>query len=129
MAIFSGKDGKVLAGTTTLAEITQWTFQTRSNNVAYGSSATAGYRRRVAGAKDGRGTIRGKLDPADPLTNAFEEGDTVTLQLYLDASRFYSVPALIDTLQFEVDIDSGDIVGWVAEFSTDGAWTKPNYAS
>ena len=79
MASFSGKNGKVIVGTSTLAEITHWTFQTRSENVAYGSSATGGFRRRVAGVKDGRGTIRGKLDPSDPTTDVFDEGDSVTL--------------------------------------------------
>jgi len=129
MATASGKDGKVVVGATTLAEITHWTFRTESNNVAYGSSATAGFRRRVAGIKDGRGTVRGKLDPADPLDSIFDEGDTVTLLLYVDATHFYSVPALVDSVEFEVDIDRGDIVGWIAEFSADGAWTKPAYGS
>jgi len=128
MSVISGKDGKVMIGATTLADITFWTLNTASNNPAYASSATAGHKKRVAGVKDGGGTIQGKLDVADAVTDDFDEGDAVTLLLHLDATRFYSVPAIIDSIQLEVDIDSGEVVGWTAEYSTDGAWTKPTYA-
>jgi hypothetical protein len=51
----------------------------------------------------------------------------VTLLLYLDAVRFYSVPALIESIHMQVEIDGGDLVGGQAEFSTSGVWTKPTY--
>jgi hypothetical protein len=108
MAVISGKDGKVMIGAATVADITYWTFATSAQNPAYASSATAGHRKRVGGVKDGGGLIRGKLDLADAVTEDLNE-------------------ALIDRLRFEVDIDSGDVVGWEAEFSTNGAWTKPTY--
>lgn len=129
MATISGKDGKVKIGSTTLADITQWTLRTRANLAAYASSATAGYRRRVAGIKDGAGTLAGKLDPADPISDDFDEGAAVTLLLHIDATRYYTVPALIESLELEVDIDRGEVVGWRAEFSTSGAWTKPDYGT
>lgn len=129
MATISGKDGKVKIGSTTLADITHWTLRTTALLSAYGSSATAGFRRRVAGIKDGSGTLDGKLDPADPISDDFDEGASVTLLLYLDATRFYTVPAIIESFRLEVDIDRGEVLGWHAEFSTQGAWTKPNYSS
>jgi hypothetical protein len=128
MATLSGKAGKVMIGVAELAEITRWTLTTVSNNPAYASSGTAGYKRRVAGVKDASGMISFKLDPADAITADLNEGDSVTLLLYLDGSHFYSVPALVDSLQLEVDIDSGDIVGGTAEFSANGAWSKPTYS-
>jgi hypothetical protein len=127
MATISGKNGKVLIGSTTLAEITDWTFHTTSLNHAYASSSTAGFRRRVPGVKDGSGSIGFKLDPADPITDDFDEGSAVTLLLYVDATHFYTVPAVIDSIQLAVDISSGDVLGGTAMFSADGAWTKPNY--
>jgi hypothetical protein len=129
MATISGKNGKVMIGATALAEITDWTFQASSNNPAYASSSTGGFRKRVAGVKDGSGMIGFKLDPANPITNNFDEGSSVTLLLYLDATRFYSVPAVIDSIHLAVDISSGDVLGGVANFSADGAWTKPTYGS
>ncbi|MCE9604568.1 MAG: hypothetical protein K8U03_06640 [Planctomycetia bacterium] len=128
MSVMSGKDGKVMIGVATIADVTKWTLRTTSNNVAYASSSTAGFRRRVAGVKDGSGTIAFKLDVDDPITNRLNEGQAVTLLLYLDDVRHYSVPAVIDALQWEVDIDRGDILGGIAEFSIDGAWTKPTYS-
>lgn len=126
MATISGKDGKVVAGGVELADIVQWSLTTRSHNPAYASSSTGGFKKRIAGVKDGSGAVAFKLDPDDAITDQISEGDAVTLLLYVDATRYYSVPALIDTLRLEVDIDSGDIVGGVAEFSTNGAWTKPS---
>jgi len=129
MATISGKNGKVMIGSTALAEITDWTFHATSINHAYASSSTGGYRRRVSGVKDGAGSIGFKLDPADPITDDFDEGSAVTLLLYLDATHYYSVPAVIDSIQLAVDISSGDILGGTAAFSASGPWTKPNYAS
>jgi hypothetical protein len=34
---------------------------------------------------------------------------------------------VIDSIQMEVDIDGGELIGGQAEFSTNGAWTKPAY--
>ena len=127
MATISGKDGKVKIGSVTLADITHWTLRTNALLSSYASSATAGYRRRVAGVKEGSGTIDGKLDPADPISDDFDEGSAVTLLLYLDATRYYTVPAVIESFRLEVDIDRGEVLGWHAEFSSSGAWTKPNY--
>jgi hypothetical protein len=127
MATISGKNGKVLVDSTTLAEITDWTFHTTSVNHAYASSSTGGYRRRVPGVKDGAGSIGFKLDVADPVTDDFDEGSAVTLLLYIDATHFYSVPAIIDSIQLAVDISSGDVLGGTAQFSASGAWTKPSY--
>jgi hypothetical protein len=127
MATLSGKDGKLKLGATTIADVTSWILETRSQNHAYASSSTSGYRRRVAGVRDGGGRIDFKLDFADPITDDFDVGSQVTLLLHLDATRFYSVPAVIDVLRFEVDVDTGDVIGGRAEFSTNGAWTKPVY--
>ncbi len=127
MPLETGDDGKVLIGGAPLADITAWSLETTTRSVAYASSATGGYRKRLPGVKEGHGRIRFRLDVASPLTNHINEGSAVTLLLYLDATRFYSVPAVLDSLQIEVDIDGGELIGGQADFSTDGAWTKPVY--
>src|SRR5437762_10524679 len=125
MSLETGDDGRVLIGSTPLADITAWSLETTTRGVSYASSASGGYRWRLTGVKEGRGRIAFKLDVANPLTNQFDEGSSVTLLLYLDATRFYSVPAVIDSLQMQVDIDGGELIGGQAEFTTNGAWTKP----
>ena len=127
MALETGDDGKVMIGGTALADITEWSFETTARSVAYASSATLGYRKRIAGAKEGRGRIAFKLNVDEAITNQFDEGSEVTLRLYLDATRFYTVPAVIDNVAMGVEIDGGALVGGTAAFSTNGAWTKPSY--
>jgi hypothetical protein len=127
MSLQTGDDGKVLIGGTPLADITAWSLETICRSVAYASSATGGFRKRLPGVKEGRGRIAFKLDVANPLTNALNEAASVTLLLYLDETRFYTVPAVIDSIQISVDIDGGELIGGQAEFSTNGAWTKPTY--
>lgn len=128
MTTISGKNGKVMVGAAALAEITDWTLHTTSRNHAYASSSTGGYRRRVAGVKEASGTIGFKLDVSSAITNTFDEGSSVTLLLHLDATHFYTVPAIIDSLRLAVDISAGDVLSGTAAFSSNGAWTKPTYS-
>ena len=123
MAVFCGKDGTVKISGTDLPEITKWKFTTEVNAQEYSSNNTAGYKVKVCGSKSGSGTIEGKMDDADPITDHFEEGDTVTLVLYLNATLNISVPALITKMDFEVNIDDSEIVGWSADFESSGAYT------
>lgn len=131
MATFSGKDGKISDGSGDLADITRWTFTRTSNNHAYGSSSSSGFKRRVAGVKDGSGSIVGliQVGAAPPVA----EGDEVTLQLFEDKNAagsqpYWSVPAVIEQVRIEVDIDDGTPVGFTADFTTNGAWTEPSYS-
>jgi hypothetical protein len=124
MAI-SGKGGKAQIGSTDISEITKWSFNPTSNNSAWASSDTSGYKKRVAGVKDGSGSIEGVFDEEDEIYLTFEPGDSITLKLYIDASKYYSVPSLIDSFSIEVDLNDGEVVGWSADFSINGAWTKP----
>lgn len=129
MPTISGKDGLVKRGTTPLAEITSWRLTTTADNVSYASSATAGFRKQISGAKHGLGTFSFELDTDSPLSDEFDEGDQVTLQLHIDPDHYYTVPAIIDSIIFAVDISGGEIVGGTADFSTNGAWTKPNFTA
>lgn len=125
MSVISGKNGQVKIGATTLADVTQWTLQKLSNNPSYASSSTAGHKKRVAGVKDARGVVQMKFN--DAAAAGLDEGDSVTLLLYVDATHFYSVPALVDSYRVDVDINTGEIVGATAEFSANGAWTEPTF--
>lgn len=119
----SGKSGKVLIGATAVAEVTKWRFDKEAFARRYASSATGGFKRTLSGVQSGSGTIEFKFDmtAASPLV----QGAAVTLLLYLDASHFYSVPAVVTGVKVEVDIDGGDVIGGVAAFDTDGPWTEP----
>ncbi len=118
----SGKNGSVKIGDA-VAEITRWSFAKQAVSSRYASNSSGGFKRTLAGAKSGSGQIEFKfdVDAASPLV----EGASVTLLLYLDATRFYSVPAVLTQVQIDVNIDKGDVVSGAARFETDGAWTEP----
>lgn len=120
----SGKDGDVKISTTQIAEITKWDFKPQAKNVSYISNKTAGYEATVAGPKSGKGNMTGVWDPANPATGVIDVGTAVTLLLYINATQFYSVPAVIDQLGTGID-RAGNIVEWTASFTANGAWTNP----
>ncbi len=127
--LYYGDDGGVFIGGVEVADITRWTLLTRQRSKSYASSATGGFRRRLPGAKEGVGAVHFKLNLAQPISDPLDVGAEVTLRLYLNADLFYNVPAVIDSLELEVDVDSDDPLGGVAEFSTNGAWTAPGYSA
>jgi len=123
MAILRGKDGKILADGVELAEIVSWTFQTRSVGIVYSSSATGGYRRRLPGARQGTGRFEFKINPAALVTDSLQEGSEITLQLFLNASLHYLVPAVIDELNVATEIATEDFIHGTCQFSTTAAWS------
>lgn len=127
MSLLTGDRGRVLIGAKPVADITRWSLRTRTQAVAYASSATAGYRRQIAGAREAGGEIDFLLNLADAVTGDLNEGSHVTLLLHLDATRTYSVPAVIESLSLEVHINEGKLVGGRATFLADGAWSTPLY--
>lgn len=122
---FSGKDGTVKIGSTDVAEIRNWKFNPKSNNPKYASNKTSGYKRTVAGVKEGSGSMSGAWDHAIDFLSVVDVGTSATLKLYTDATHFFSVPSVIDDCSINVDVDNGEIVSWDSNFSTNGAWTNP----
>lgn len=125
MAVASGQNGKIQIGSSTLIECTGWTFNMEVNTFRYATCQSSGSKKTIAGTKQGNGTLTGLYDPDDIVENLVGPGDSVTLKLYLDADDFYSVPAIIKSVNVEVDIDNGDALKWTVEFETNGAWTEP----
>lgn len=121
---FSGKNGTVKYGSgTSLLEVTKWSFEPKTNVPKYASNATGGFKTGVAGVRDSSGKVEIKV-PSDtglPL----QDGDSVTLQLHVDAtgSNYFSVPAIISGMPVDCDVDGGEIVGATYNFEGNGAWT------
>jgi hypothetical protein len=123
MAVESGKDGKILIGATPIADITGWEFDKECHTTRYGSSATGGFRKTVAGVKQGQGTIEFKWDSA--AASPILEGTSATLLLHLNATEKFTIPAIIKNFRVRVDINTGEVTAGAAAFETDGAWTEP----
>jgi hypothetical protein len=110
-----------------LADITAWRFTTTADNVSYASSATGGFRKRIAGARHGLGRISFVLNTLDSATVALAAGDAVILQLNIDSTRYYFVPAIVDDVQLTVDVNEREPIRGTAAFATDGAWIEPEF--
>ena len=128
MAGFSGQNGKVVAGSTTLAQITKWAWDTEANVTEYASSSAAGYKVAIPGVKHGAGSVEFMLDDTTPpflAATAIKAGESVTLKLYEDGTRFWTVPAVIKSEHFETDINDGPPVSGNFSFVANGQWTYP----
>lgn len=121
----SGAYGDVKIATTQVSEIKKWTFNPKANVAKYASNKTAGYKKSVAGVKEGSGSLECVWDPAIPPNTVINVGTSVTLKLYTTATQFYQVPAVIADFSIVVDLDTGDPVGYTANFEADGQWTDP----
>ena len=94
-------------------------------HAAYASNATGGCKRTLPGVQSGVGMIEFKWDTA--AASPLSQGAAVTLLLYLDATHYYSVPAVVTTIKLLIDIDTGQPIGGAADFETDGPWTEPTF--
>lgn len=129
MSATSGQYGKIMIGSSNLVECMGWTLNRSTQTHSYASCSTTGgdgrkYKKRVTGPRDATGTIKGLQDPSDPIENYISDGSSATLKLYWTASKFYTVPAVIENLRVEVDIDTGAPVPWEADFGADGEITN-----
>ena len=125
----SGINGDVVVLGVSLYEATKFSLMLKSNNQAYASNRTNGYKKRVAGVKDGSGNIDGVWDPGNPIygTNIagqLREGSTPQLYLYPNDNQYWNVYAIIDQFKIDVDFDEGSIVSWTFDFSTNGQWEQ-----
>lgn len=125
MGTVSGQYGKIVIGSSNVTECSYWSFDRTAAEHAYASCSTNGYKKRVAGTKDGSGNLKGFQDPSNAIETYFVEGDLPTLKLYYTAAKFYTVPCMITRLHVECDIDDGAIVPWEADFGINGAHTLP----
>jgi hypothetical protein len=110
---------------TDIGDVLMWEHTPSATGHAYNSNSTGGTKKRIRGAKDGSGQIKYLLDTdaAEPLAN----GDTPSLVLQVTSGKTRTVPAFIESVSTEVDVDNGGIVTHVAKFSANGAPTMETY--
>lgn len=121
----SGTFGDAKLGGVQISELCKWSANPKANITAYASNKTGGFKWRVAGVKDMTGSMEGKYDPATPIMAQIDVGSVVALRLYLTATGFYALNAMIENLKLNVDLDSGEPVSWSADWGSVGPWTNP----
>lgn len=123
----SGLRGDALyhADGTQISEVKKFSWNPKQETKDYASNKTGGAKKRVSSVKDGSGSIDGVWDAWNPITDHMEPGTEVVLRLLHYTGQYWIVPAIIDDMSFECDIESGDVQSWTANFSLNGPWTKP----
>lgn len=129
----SGKDGDVKIVTTVnsstvetqICEITKWNFNPKVNIISYASNKTAGYKRKLFGVQEATGTLEGVWDPANPASSSITAGTEVSLKLYVNATQFWAVTAMIESFSMDTDVDAGEFIKWNASYQANGTWTAP----
>lgn len=134
MAVFSGKNGSIKydSGGGTYANIldcTGWSFERSIEVKSYASCSTSGFTAKVTGMKSGSGELRGYMDGTNHISTYIDEGDELTVRLFLNATKYHSVPMVITSVSEEVNIEDGDLVAWTANFENNGSWSLFQTAS
>jgi len=125
----TGSDGNVMVGTHRVARIMEWSITANIQVSEWGDSDAGGFTNRKRGRRDATGTIGGKFDTDFPVNQVFEEGDSAVLVLFETATRYwYFSCGLITEYSTQVNVDSGEVVGWSANFGSDGIFYRPGDA-
>lgn len=122
----SGKDGTIKISTVVVAGITKWDMDKKAETDSKATNESGGFKAACAGPKSITGTVEGLLDRAAAST--ILEGTAATLLLYINATIFYTVPAIMSNFRPSVNIDSGAFISFTASFVSNGAYTEPTWA-
>jgi len=117
----SGNSGKVLAGTSTIAELTQWEAELAKDTQTYNSQDGGVWQKTVAGNKKLSGTLTGKYDPDEPIDAVLDSDAIVALRLYQNSLKYISCQARLGSLNFSANMDTGEPEEWTCTFESDGA--------
>ena len=126
----SGRRGRVMVGSATLARCTQWTLtKTKAGGTEWGDSDSQGFTNRGGGRRDATGTVEFKLETSVPQYNVVEEGDHVQLALWLDgaeAGSYFVFPRVqVSDVNLTVDMDSQEVIGGSFSWGADGVFYAP----
>ena len=123
MARFSGKDGTLFLTAVETTGITNWKLDKTSDNKAYHANDSGGAKSRVAGVRDSTGSFEQKANDAGNIP--VDEGDIVDVELHVDDStlNYFSGSVIIDKIAVDTDIDDGEILSYIVDFSGNGLLT------
>lgn len=113
---------------TNIPEVTHWDLSVEPEAKEYASSSTGGAKRRIAGNDGWSGSVEMYVDAGARLDGAplsIRGGTTGTFKLYEDATRFFIAPAYINSVEYTVDIESGDLIKATVNYANNGALTYP----
>jgi len=127
----TGRNGKFVIDTTLVARTTSWEVNpTLAGGTEWGDSDSNGFTNRAPGRKDCTFTTEGKYDTTDEIFDLFQPEDIVICVLWLDASALYwDFPRAMNMdFSLTVDVDTEEVIGWSADWGSDGEFYYPGEA-
>lgn len=124
MAKLHGSNALVKLDANTI-EAAEWTFDW-NNELADVTVFGNDSRRRIAGLSDSSGSFKGPVDDSQLLHSgslAYVPGDAETVKLYINATQYYQVSALIETFSVSAPVDG--VVEITCTFQGNGDVTPP----
>ena len=122
----AGKEAKVMVGASTMGGSSTWGFTPGTRTIDV-TAHQDDYEQMLILFRNGAGQITAFYDDTDTAQDACIDAwvaeTTVTLKLYLDATRFWTFDAYIESMPFSAPIAGAVVV--VFNFRSSGAITKP----
>lgn len=120
----AGKNGKVMVGATTVAELDEWNYNPTMDLIEK-TPFLNNSKTRQATLNDSSGSFKGRHDMTDTngqvaLHNAMVAGTLVSLKLYVNATNFYSGSAFIKGKPTKFSV--GGLGEVQFDFQGDGDW-------
>lgn len=129
----SGNQGVAMAGGSTIAELTKWTYDEEVGAPAYNAQSgvigNTSWQKTVQGNSKAEGTLEGKFDPAAPIGSPLNIGTIIALILMPNGKANQvtcnlSFNARITKIHREADIDTGAVQPFTASYVSDGPVAK-----
>ena len=118
----SGKSGNVTAAGGDIVDVRSFTVSRSCDVKPYNSSDTSGQTKRIAGNKDWTAQISCYADGGS-FDLGFDEGDSVSFVGLSTAGKQVAGTLVIETIEAEVDVEGGELVGIAITGGGDGALT------
>lgn len=122
MAAIAGKGGSARVGANTIAEVTSWSLDV-SSDMLDSTSLGDDWREFIAGLNGATGNIEVKWDLVNDangqtaLQTALLNGTTVTLNLYVNDTKYYAGSAYISNLSIEDPVEDLVTATFDAQFT------------
>ena len=123
----TGRGGSVSYNASTIARITQWSVNDNLDTSSdWGDSDSAGYTNRAAGRRGASIDCEGKYDTgASDATDLFGPGDVAAVVCGSNGPSYTFTRALCTSFGITVNVDTEEVIGWTANFGSDGSYTAP----
>jgi len=125
------------AGLLTISDCAAWSISETGEIKAYRSCNTAGFKRKLLGGRDFKGTLKYFFNEGDPVTDTVRAGTKLLFKLYLDQTAnpsnssgthedtFYICPAIVSDVKVDANIDGGDVIPCEISFEGNGTLYYP----